>query len=305
MKIAIVGIGGVGGYYGGKLAREYENSPEHEIIFIARGNHLAAIRDNGLQLYTQEGDYITRPRLATDNPTPAVIFDLVFFCVKSYHLETSALMLKANITRNTVVLPLLNGVNISDRLHQSLPDADIIKGLVYISSLVDKPGVVRQLGGSCKLVFGTDDVSVNRYQYILDILIKAKIDATLTDKISEAQWTKYLMICPLGSLTAATGKTFGQIIGDTNMKARLREMIEEVKAIASARKIELPADVVDKTIEVISHFPYDTKTSMQIDREHGNPTEIDIFTDYIRQSGLELGIPTPLHDKIYNQLLSF
>ena len=269
MKIGIIGIGGVGGYFGGKLAREYENSGQHEIIFIVRGQHLTAIKENGLQLYTREGDYIARPLLATDNPAEAGVFDMVFFCVKSYHLESSALALKANINKNTVVIPLLNGVNIAERLLAVLPDADIVRGCVYISSFIEKPGIVRQTEGSCKLTFGNDDKSANQYQYILDILVQAKIDARLTDKISQALWTKYLLICPLGSLTAATGKTFGGIIEDTKLKNKLREMIREVKSIVDARKIELPEDIVDNTIKLIEGFSYDTKTSMQVDRELG------------------------------------
>jgi len=302
MKIAIVGIGGVGGYFGGKLAREYENPSEHEIIFIARGEHLSAIKKNGLKLFTKEGDYIARPSLATDNPVKTGIFDLVFFCVKSYSLESSALALKDNIHKNTVVIPLLNGVNITQRLRAVLPDADIVQGCVYISSFFEKPGVVRQTEGSCKLTFGTDDQSANQYQYILDILVQAKIDARLTDKISQALWTKYLLICPLGSLTASTGKTFGGIIEDAKLKNKLREMIKEVKAIADARKIELPEDIVDKTIKLIEGFSYDTKTSMLVDRELGKKMEVDIFTAYVRQTGKELGIPTPLHNEIYFQL---
>ena len=302
MKIAIVGIGGVGGYFGGKLAREYENSGQHEIIFIARGDHLSAIKKNGLQLFTKEGDYIARPALATDNPAKSGIFDLVFFCTKSYSLESSALSLKDNIHKNTVVIPLLNGVNISQRLRAVLPDSDILQGCVYISSFVEKPGVVRQSEGSCKLTFGTDDQSANQYQFILDILRQAKIDAKLTDKISQALWTKYLLICPLGSLTAATGKTFGGIIEDAMLKNKLREMIKEVKTIADARKIELPEDIVDKTIKLIEGFSYNTKTSMLVDRELGKKMEVDIFTAYVRKAGQELGISTPLHDEIYLQL---
>jgi 2-dehydropantoate 2-reductase len=99
------------------------------------------------------------------------------------------------------VIPLLNGVNIAQRLRAVLPDADIVRGCVYISSFIEKPGVVRQIEGTCKLTFGTDDKSANQYQYILDILVQAKVDARLTDKISQALWTKYLLICPLGSLT--------------------------------------------------------------------------------------------------------
>lgn len=302
MRIAIVGIGGVGGYFGGKLAREYENSGDHEIIFIVRGEHLKAIKKNGLQLFTREGNYIARPALAMDNPAQAGIFDLVFFCVKSYSLESSALALKANINKNTIVIPLLNGVNIAQILSAVLPGADVIKGFAYIASVIEKPGIVRQTDGSCKLFFGTDTPLTQKYKYVLDILVQAKIKAELTDKISSAMWTKFVLICPLAGLTAATGKTFGAIIEDANLKNKLRKMFQEVKSIADARKIELPNDIVDKTLESIGRFAYDTKTSMQVDRERGKDTEIDIFTRYIIESGKELSIPTPLHNEIYSQL---
>jgi 2-dehydropantoate 2-reductase len=161
---------------------------------------------------------------------------------------------------------------------------------------------VRQTGGICKLVFGTDDQSAKQYQYILDILLQTKINAELTDKISTALWTKYLLICPLAGLTTATNKTFGEIMENASFRERLKKMIKEVEAIADARKIELPEDIVEKTLESIGRFSYDTKTSMQVDRERGKDTEIDIFTKYIIKSGKELDIPTPLHDEIYAQL---
>jgi len=302
MKIGIVGIGGVGGYFGGKLTREYKNSPEHEIIFIARGKHLKAIQKNGLQLFTREGDYVARPALATDNPAQAGIFDVVLFCVKSYNLESSAQSLKANIKKNTVVIPLLNGVNSGERLHAVLPDADIVRGCVYISSFIEKPGVVRQAEGSCKLIFGTDDKSANQYKYILDILLQARIDAELTDKISEVLWTKYLLMCPLGSLTSATDKTYGGIMADQILRKKLRGMMQEVAMIARARNISFPENAVEKTMELVGSFAYDTKTSMQMDREKGKQTEIDTLTAYICEAGKESGIPTPLHNEIYFQL---
>lgn len=193
MRIVIVGIGGVGGYFGGKLAREYENSNEHEIIFIARGEHLKAIQKNGLQLFTKEGDYIARPKIATDNSAVAGVFDLVFFCTKSYSLESSAQNFDACINGNTIVIPLLNGVNSAERLRAILPEANVLGGSVYIISHIEGPGVIRQEGGACKLTFGTDDQqSAQKYSNILDILLKAKINAVLTDKISEVLWTKYL-----------------------------------------------------------------------------------------------------------------
>ncbi len=303
MRIAIVGIGGVGGYFGGKLAREYENSTEHEVIYIARGEHLSAIKKNGLQLFTKEGDYIARPSLATDNPAKSDIFDIVFFCVKSYNLENTALAIKDNINKNTVVIPLLNGVNIAERLRAVLPHADILSGSAYIISHIESPGAIHQEDGSCKLIFGNDDQkSTQKYSYILDILLQSKINAILTDKISEALWTKYLLMCPLASLMSATGKTYGAIWADSLLRNKARDMMLEVAAVAKARHIFLPENTVDKSMEMLAGFGHNSKTSMQLDIEKGRQTEIDALTAYVCQSGQELSIPTPLHNEIYLQL---
>lgn len=303
MRIGIIGIGGVGGYFGGKLAREYGQKGPHEIIFIARGEHLQEIKKNGLQLFTREGDYVVKPTLATDITKEAGIFDLVFFCTKSYALEEAAYDFKNNINNKTVVIPLLNGVNSAQRLHSILSDADIVSGSVYIISHLEKPGVIKQEGGACRLTFGTDDSeSAQKYSYILDILLKAKINAVLTGKISEVLWTKYLLMCPVGSLTAATGKTYGQIWEYPELKKKARDMMREVLAVARARNVKLPPESVDKALNLIPSFGYDSKTSMQLDKEKGRQTEIDALTAYLCQAGREAGVPTPLHDEIYNKL---
>ena len=302
MRIGIVGIGGVGGYFGGKLARGYEKSGEHEIIFIARGEHLKAIRKNGLQLFMKEGNYIARPKIATDNPSEAGVFDLVFFCTKSYSLESSAQEFTACINKNTMVIPLLNGVNSAERLRAVLPQANVLGGSVYIISSIEKPGVVRQKDGSCVLTFGTDDETSKKYQYVLDILLKAKIKAKLSDKISEVLWTKYLLMCPLGSLTAATGKTYDGIMDNAKLRKKIKGMMQEVFAVARARKVYLPEDAVDKTMKLVKSFAPGSKTSMQLDREKGRKTEIDAMTFYICKAGRESRIPTPLHDEIFFQL---
>ncbi|HOW56668.1 MAG TPA: 2-dehydropantoate 2-reductase [Smithellaceae bacterium] len=302
MRIGIIGMGGVGGYFGGKLAREYAGKGKHEIIFVCRGEHLAEIKKNGLKLFTKEGDYSVRPDLATDNPAAAGVFDLAFFSVKSYHLEKAARDFSAGINQNTIVIPLLNGVDIAERLRKSLSAANILQGCVYISSSVAKPGTVRQTDGSCQMLLGTDDGSAKSYQHVLDILLEAKINAELSDKISIALWTKYILICPLAGITAATGKTFGGVMENADLKNQLRKMMQEVRIIAAARKVVLPENIVEQTLDKIGRFAYDTKTSMQVDRERGNKMEIDIFTAYIRKAGRELGIPTPWHNEIFNFL---
>jgi 2-dehydropantoate 2-reductase len=297
-------MGGVGGYFGGKLARKFENVREHEIIFIARGEHLKAIRENGLQLITREGNYTARPKIATDNPAEAGVFDLVFFCTKSYSLESAARNFSACINKNTVAIPLLNGVNSAERLQAVLPQANVLSGSVYIISHIEKPGIIHQEGGACKLTFGTDNAqSAGKYSYILDILLQAEINAVLTDKISEALWTKYLLMCPLASLMSATGKTYGAVWADASLRKKARDMMLEVAAVAKAHHVYLSENTVDKAMEMLSAFGYDSKTSMQLDIEKGRQTEIDALTAYLCKAGKESGVPTPLHDEVYAQLI--
>jgi len=304
LRIGIIGIGGVGGYFGGKLAREYEKSNEHDVIFIARGKHLKAIQNNGLQLFTTEGNYAVRPKIATDNPAGAGVFDVAFFCTKSYSLESSAKEFGVCINKNTIVIPLLNGVNSAERLCHLLPHADVLGGSVYIISHIEGPGVVKQEGGACKLTFGTDNPeSIKKYSSILDILLKAKINVVLTDKISEVLWTKFLLMCPMGSLTSATGKTYGGIWEDPVLRKKARDMMLEVVAVARTRHVNLTEDAVNNAMEMVAGFDYNSKTSMQIDREKGRQTEIDALTAYLCRTGKESGVPTPLHDEIYAQLM--
>ena len=303
MRIAIVGLGGVGGYFGGKLARAYASSGEHEIIFIARGEHLKAIQQNGLKLLTREGDYTAWPNIATDQSASAGALDLILFCVKSYALEDAATRLKNNVSPQTVVIPLLNGVNSSERLKAVMSSVDIISGSVYIISHLESPGVIRQVDGACRLTFGTDDSeSAQLYQHILDIFLKANINAVLSDQISFVLWTKYLLMCPLGSLTTATGKTYGEILEDITLRTMLQEMMEEVAAVAKARQIPLGDAAVEKTMALVGTFAYDAKTSMQVDSERRKPTEIDALTAYIRKAGRAAGIATPRHDEIFRLL---
>ncbi len=302
MRIAIIGIGGIGGYFGGKLAMANEINNQHEIIFIARGPHLKAMQENGLRLFTREGDYVIRPTITTDNPAEAGVFDLVFFCTKSYSLTDAAQEFSACIKENTVVIPLLNGVSSAETLRAVLPQAKVLSASVYIISVIESPGSVRQKEGPGTLMFGTDDQTAPQYRYILDVLLQAKIKAMLTDKISEVLWGKYMLICPLATLTSATGKTYGEILEDKNLRQKLKNMMEEVVAVARARKVILPEDSVTKAMKLIGGVACDNKTSMQLDREKGQQTEVDILPGYLCKTARALGIATPLHDEIYAQL---
>jgi 2-dehydropantoate 2-reductase len=304
MKAAIIGIGGIGGYYGGKMAVKYAGSGEHQIIFIARGEHLKAIQRQGLRLMTVDGDLTAIPALATDNPRDAGLFDLVLVCIKSYGLEEAARQIKDNIHNETVIIPLLNGVNIAERLRAILPKGRILSGCVYISARIESPGIIRQVGGSCQFIFGPDQANdVETYRPIEAFLHEAGIKAELAGQIALPLWTKYIFIDPLAGLTSMLGKPFGAILDNPIDRTMLEGLMKEVELVARTQGVPFPDDIVQATTAKAGSFPATTKTSMLLDFENGRPTELDIFMGYMVATGKKLGVPVPLHERVYNELL--
>jgi len=302
MRIAVIGIGGVGGSFGGKLALRYGATPEHEVVFIVRGEHLKTIKEKGMTLIMPAGESLVRPSLATDNPAEAGTFDIVLFAVKSYGLEEAARMVAANIKDDTVIIPLLNGVDITERLQGILPRGICLHGTVYVSAFIEAPGVIRQVSPASRLIFGPDGGSIERFRPIDALFQEAGIVSELTPSSQIALWTKFIFICPAAGVTSLLQKPFGEVMDDSGARDLLTGLIGEVEQIARAKGIDLPGDIVPATIAKVKQFPYETKTSMQLDYEKGRETEIDIFTGYIVKSGREWGIKTPLHERVYKTL---
>ena len=303
MRIGIIGIGGVGGYYGGRLALKYTGRSEHEVIFFARGAHLAAIRKDGLKLVTVDAEYVVRPTQATDNPGEMGRLDLALFCTKSYGLEDAARAVSRNLDYDSVVLPLLNGVDITDRLRAVLPQATVLYGGVFISCAIQGPGLVKQAGGTGQLFFGPDNpADVEKYRPIEALLQGAGIKAELSADALLPLWTKYIFIGPMAGVTSMTGKPFGEVLAGAAERTMVEGMMKEVEAVARRKGVHFPPDIVQASLGKAAAFAPTTKTSMQLDYERGNPTELDIFIAYMVKAGKELGIPVPLHEKVYAEL---
>ena len=302
MRIAVVGIGGVGGYFGGKVALRYAGSAEHSVVFIARSAHLAAMRKEGLLLKTVEGDFRITPDLATDDPAAAGPCDLVLVCVKEYALEQAAAGIAPLLHEKTVVIPLLNGVDIAERLREALPRGVVLSGCVYISAFIEAPGIVRQVGGSCQLFFGPDDGKAEPFRPLEMLLKDAGIKAELTDRIGLHLWTKYLFVSPMAGVTSLMAKPFGAVMADEKGRAMVRGLMEEISALAKARGIELSPDCVEEALVKVARFPHETKSSMQLDYEKGGRTEVDLFIGYAVRTGRTLGRPVPLHEELYKAL---
>ena len=302
MKIAVFGVGGVGGYFGGKIALKYAGSPEHQVVFIARGTHLAAIRKGGLLLKTVEGEFRATPDLATDDPAAVGPCDLVLVCVKEYALEEAAARLAPLLHAKTIVLPLLNGVDLAERLRSILPRGVVLSGCVYISAFIEAPGIVRQAGGTCQLLFGPDDGQVEIYRPLEKLLKEAGIKAELSAAIAVSLWAKYLFVSPMAGVTSLMGLCFGDVMADEKGRGMVRGLMAEIDRLAAAKGTTLPPDSVDRGIATVERFPHATRSSMQLDYEKGGRTEVELFIGYAVRTGRTLGIPAPLHEEIYAAL---
>jgi 2-dehydropantoate 2-reductase len=302
MKVAIIGMGGVGGYYGGKLAHRFPPGSEHSIHFFCRGAHLAAIKRDGLTLRARDGDLVARPALATDDAAEMGMVDVAFFTVKGYSLAEVARAVRPAIGADTVVIPLGNGVDNDEVLRENLATGRVLNGCVYISTHIEAPGVVEQTGGSRKLLFGSPAGETEPYRPIETMLRQADIDAEISEHILRDVWAKFIFIDAISGVTSLHGVTIGAVLATPQLKQQLVGLMQEVRALSDRLNVGLPAGIVDQAIERAGAFPHDTKTSKQLDVEKGVRTERDTMLGYVVRKGKELGIPTPRHVEIYDTL---
>ncbi|WP_434101836.1 ketopantoate reductase family protein [Methylocaldum gracile] len=302
MKIAIIGIGGVGGYYGGKLARSCAAGNDPQIVFVARGENLRAIQAHGLRLTTEDESFTSRPRVATDDPAGLGIFDVILFCVKSYDLESSAHTLKGNVDERTTIITLLNGVDNAERLKAILPEARICNGCVYIGARLSAPGEVYQAGGSCKLFFGPENGTNGDFEAVETLLRKADIKAECRQDIDAVVWEKFLFVSPFASATAYFDKTFGELMDDEESKADLIGLYDELECVARARNVRLPPDIRELSLGKAASFPHGAKSSMHMDFGKGGRTELETMTGAVVGMARQYGIPAPLHEQVYRAL---
>lgn len=304
MKIAVMGTGGVGGYFGGMLAQA-----GHDVTFIARGSHLAAIRDNGLQVKTVHGDFTVGPGrrtavpLATDDPSDVGPVDLVLFCVKTYHTKEAGHAIAPLIGDDTVILSLQNGVDNEEKLAEMYGQAHVLGGVCYISSAIAAPGVIKQVSGPRTIVFGELDGSITpRAKRIHQAFHEAGIETTLSDNVQQALWTKFLFICALSGVASVARSPVGALVSTPETRELLRETMAEVEAVARARGVELEAGIVDQMMQTAESFTLETKPSMLVDVEKGNRIEIDALNGTVARLGAELGVPVPANRFIYAAL---
>jgi 2-dehydropantoate 2-reductase len=294
MRIGVMGSGGVGGYFGGLLARA-----GRDVTFIARGAHLEAMRSRGLQVKSVVGEFQVGVQ-ATDDPAAVGAVDLILFCVKGYDTERAALQMRPMVGQETCIVCLQNGVDNEDKLDAILGPGQVLGGVVHILSTVSAPGVISQTSGPRTLKFGEMDGRITpRTERILEVLKGAGILATLSPQIQVDLWEKFLFICAHGGTTALTRLTLGEILACSETASLYQGVMEEVAAVARAKRINLREDIVERTMAMARGFHPDTRSSLAYDLSQGNRLEVETLVGAVVRYGRELGVPTPLAFAIY------
>ncbi|MFP2995696.1 2-dehydropantoate 2-reductase [Spongiivirga sp. MCCC 1A20706] len=299
MNIVVYGVGGVGGFFGGKLAKA-----GYDVTFIARGKHLEAIKKNGLYVKSIEGDFSISNVNATEDLQEIKQADVIFLAVKSWQVEDIGIQLKPLLKKGAVVIPLQNGADNADKLLRSLTPNQVLAGLCRIISKIESPGVINHFAFHPQVIFGElDNEKTDRVLKIKSLFDQAEIDCIVPDNIQMAIWTKFLFITTISGIGALTRSEIGPMREDDYLRDMMLQTANEILQIANAKGININQETITRTFVAIDKQAYHSTASMQRDIMEGKPSELENFNGYIVKEGKNMGIPTPVNSFIYYCLL--
>ena len=298
MKIAIMGSGGVGGYFGARLAKAGA-----EVSFIARGAHLAAMREQGLKVESGLGDIHLPQVNVTDDPQTIGKVDLVLFSVKLRDTETAAQSIKPLFGPDTGILSFQNGVQKDDILRGVFGEKPVMGGVAYIATAIGRPGVIKHTGTLQRLVFGEYDGRRSpRAEAFLAACLKGGVDAQLNDDIRRQIWEKFVFLVALSGTTTTMRRPIGPIRAHPQTRAFLLEIMREAVKVGRAHGVALPEDYAEQRLAFCDSLPEDMTSSMHHDLERGNPLEVQWLSGGVVQLGEKAGIPTPANRAVWDIL---
>jgi len=298
MRIAIFGTGGVGGYFGGRLAHAGE-----DVTFIARGEHLRALRANGLKVESQSGDFVVFPAKGTDDVNDVGDVDLVVIGVKAWQVPEAARAVRPLVGPITTVLPLQNGVDAVSQLVDEMGPEKVIGGLCRIVSFVVAPGHIRHAGFTPSIVIGErDNQRTERIVRIEQVFRHAGLEIAIAPDIQVALWTKFLFISSFSGVGAVANAPAELLRTDPKWREQMLAAMKEIYLLAHARGIKLPPNSVDTAMAAVNALPEEATSSMQRDIAAGKPSELDSQNGAVVRLAREVGLAVPTHALIYKTL---
>jgi 2-dehydropantoate 2-reductase len=297
IKIGIIGIGGIGGFVGAPLAKKYKNSTT-KIIFICRGETKKAIQNEGLIFESKGIKETIFPDLVSDDPTKIGILDVLILTSKSYSISEILSTYKDCIDEKTIIITLQNVVNAREIVREALPNAEnIMEGCIYVASNVKQPGHIQHVGGPGKIFVGGKENKL-----LIDLLENGGLDITYVENINQILWKKYLFVAPVAAITSAYKVTFGQLLEDKNLMHILENMMIEIQLLAIENDSHLTNEDIVTSKDLLTKFPFESKSSLQLDFENNNQTEKRFLVDYVIENAKKHRIETPFYNAVNEKI---
>ncbi len=297
MRIAVMGAGSTGGYFGGMLARS-----GNDVSLIARGAHLEAIMSNGLKVVRDDEEFTVRCQ-ATDDPTEVGPVDLALLCVKTYQSEVALPLMKPLVGPDTTVLCLQNGVDSYLRAAEILGHTEVLPGAAFIEAGLMEPGVVRQTGSLVRIILGeTNGLETERCRAIRDVFLGAGVPAETVPDIRAGLWGKFLFISTMAGVTSMARAPLAELMPQPQWRRVVLGCLAEIDAVGRANGVNLPKDIVADTVSYIEEHLAHLQASMHIDLLPGRPLELEALNGAVVWAGNAVGVPTPINDVIYAML---
>jgi len=298
MKIAVIGTGGVGGYFGGKIA-----NAGFDVTFVARGEHLQALRQNGLIVKSIDGDFKVQNVNATENISDLKSIDLFMIATKAWQVKNIAKELQSTINKGAIILPMQNGVLATEELAEFIPSENIIGGLCRIISKIEAPGIINHFGIEPTIIFGElNNVKTERLNKLYEIFSKAGIKSKIAEDIQAELWKKFIPIC-VSALLAVTKTTYGELREIPETRQLAIELINEIYSLSQKIGIKIESSFVERAVSFIDSFPYNSTSSLTRDVWEGKPSEIEYQNGTVVKLGEKYNVPTPVNRFIYNCVL--
>ncbi len=295
MRIAIMGTGAVGAYFGAHLARG-----AHDVTFVARGEHLQAMRERGLSVVGPRGDFSLPKVSATANPAEIGTVDVVLMCVKLYDTESATHQFAPLLSNGGVCISIQNGVDAQERIGAIVGNDRVMGGLAFVSGVIEAPGVIRYASEMSTIRFGESNGAMSaRAVAFRDACEAAGFKAELVADIRAAQWQKMVGLASNAALSCVVRQPAGVVYNDPDLIEVARGAFSEVKAVAEAQGIPMPADIVERTLAMHQKFPPAMYASMYYDLVRGRRLELDSLSGVVIRKGRELRVPTPVHTMAY------
>jgi len=295
MRIVMMGSGGVGGFFGGRLARAGE-----DVAFVARGAHLEAMKRDGLTIENEpQGPIHVGGVRASDDPAALGPADLVIVSVKLWDTESAARSIKPIVGPDTAVLSLQNGVIKDEILRREFPERSIMGGVAYVATHISRPGVIHQTGTMQRVIVGEYDGRISeRAKKLHEALVRSGVTAELSGDVRRSIWEKFVFLVGLSATTTTMRRPLGAVRENPRSRAFLLEIMREVVRVGRAQGVAIPEDFADQRLAFADTLPYDMTSSMAHDLERGNPLEVEWLSGGVVKLGKDAGVPTPANESV-------